>query len=385
MEFFVENINLLLFLPFILCFIIGFNGLVFNKIDNVSLFSLSILNCLICNIFSLIVFLFVFVQNAVFNSNFRWLAFDNLNFYIGTFLDKTSVSFLLLIAILSFFIQVLAFIKNKDDFNFPRLLFYLNLFYLGLNGVFLASNIFQTYLFCEVVGVASYLMINFDFSNRAQSKAGIKSFVFNRVGDLTLLLCVLVIMYFAVFYNELTQTSALAYINIDNIALSINSLLSMPLFVLFVSMLLFVIIMKIVQAFVYLWYESDFKNSVSSITLLQNTLLIFVAIYLFLRLDTFFLLLGNQWFYSIFSLILIFVFLGILNKLFIPLCKIFLWIEKYVVEIISKLFELVVRLLSYFCVRFQAKNFQTNILYSLIGLIFIFLLVIILFVIFTRF
>lgn len=379
MEFFVENINLLLFFPFILCLIIGLNGLLFNKIDNITLFLFSISNSIICNVFAIVVFLFVFTRNNIFNSNFMWLSFEDFSFYLGTFLDKTSVSFLLLTAILSLFIQVLAFIKTQNDFNFPRLLFYLNLFYLGLNGIFLSSNLFQTYLFCEIVGVASYLMINFDFSNRLQSRAGIKSFIYNRIGDLALLFCVLTIMYFAMFYNELTQYSVLSYSNLGNVALSISSLLDTPMFVMFSSVLLFVVVMKFIQSFEYVLFESDLKNSVSVITLMQNTLLVFVGIYLFLRLDSFFYLLGKNWFYSVIFLILLFLFLFLLNRIFIPMCKIFLWIEKYLVETFTKLFELLIRMLSYFCERMQSKNFQTNILYSLIGLIFIFILVLIIY------
>ena len=186
MDFFIENINLLLFLPLITCIIIGFNGLISYKIEKTTIFSISIALSFICLIFAIAAFDYSAIKNLSISTNFQWLSLDSINFYLGTFLDRTSVSFLLAAGILGFAIQNIAFAKYRENENFPRLLFYLNLFALGLNGIFISSNIFQTYLFCEITGIASYLLINFDFSNREESKAGIKSFIFNRIGDLTL-------------------------------------------------------------------------------------------------------------------------------------------------------------------------------------------------------
>ena len=255
MEFFVENISLVLFLPAIMCFIIGINGLLSNKLDNTTLFSVSVASSFINIVFGAAVFVYSVINNLSVSSNFQWLSFENINFYLGTFLDNTSVSFLLVSVLLCFFVQVLAFVKLRGNKDFARLLFYLNLFALGLNGVFVSSNIFQTYMFCEVIGVASYLLINFDFSNREHSKAGIKSFIYNRVGDLALLFCVLTIMYYAVVYNELSEVNALSYSNIGNVAASIGSLMSEPLFVLFNSLLILVVLMKFMQAFIYITFS----------------------------------------------------------------------------------------------------------------------------------
>ena len=133
MEFFVENISLVLFLPAIMCFLVGINGLLSNKLDNTSLFLVSSSSSFINLVFGVAVFVYSGINNLSVSSDFQWLSFENINFYLGTFLDKTSVSFLLASVILCFFIQILVFVKLRDNKDFARLLFYLNLFALGLN------------------------------------------------------------------------------------------------------------------------------------------------------------------------------------------------------------------------------------------------------------
>lgn len=371
MEFFVENINLVVFLPLVLCAIIGFNGLISNRIDKTTLFLISIVSACICLIFSAVAFNYSVLNNMSVATNFPWITLDNLSFYVGTYLDKISVSFLLAASLLSLVLQIFSYWKLKEMIYFPKLLFHLNMFAFGMAGIFISPNLFQSYLFCEVTGVASYLLINFDFSNREESKAGIKSFIYNRVGDLTLLFCVLTILYYSVVYNQLNDPSALAYSNINVISASVNSLLSEPLFVVFCSMLIFVIVMKFMQAFIYITFETADKGWLSRIILYQNSLIGLVALYLFFRLNPFFYALGNDWVWTILVLFVFLAVLIILNRLFIPICKMIGWIEKYIVENVVNFTELVIRAASYMCCKLQTGNFQSYIIYSLVGLVLI--------------
>ena len=377
MEFFVENISIVLFLPAIMCFLVGINGLLSNRLDNTSLFLVSSASSFINVLFGIAVFVYSGINNLSVSSDFQWLSFENINFYLGTFLDRTSVSFLLVSALLCFFIQIWGFLKLRDNKDFARLLFYLNLFALGLNGVFVSSNIFQTYMFCEVVGVASYLLINSDFSNREHSKAGIKSFIYNRVGDLALLFCVLTIMYYAVVYNELSEVSALSYSNIGNVAASIGSLMSEPLFVIFNSFLILVVLMKFMQAFVYITFEPKPNNHQDFIVLLQNSLIALIGLFLCLRLNPFFFTLDKNIWWTIPAILGIIFMVIFASKLFLSFCKLCAWVEKYVVELFINLSELVVRALSYLSGRFQVGNFQSYLLYSIGGLAAILLFVLV--------
>ena len=227
-------------------------------------------------------------------------------------------------------------------------------------------------------------MINFDFSNRDESKAAIKSFVFNRIGDLTLLFCVLTILYYAVVYNQLTDANSLSYTNMNNVSASINSLMSEPLFVFFCSVLMFVIVMKFMQAFIYLTFEPKENTSLSRVILFQNAMITLAGVYLFMRLNPFFVDLGFDWVWTLLVLALMFLTLGVLNKLFIPFCKMMGWVERYVVESVINFAELLIRAFSYICTKLQAGNFQSYLIYSLIGLVLIFAFVLIFYVLLIK-
>lgn len=377
MDFFIENVNLVLFLPLIVCLILGFNGLISNKIENGTLFSIVISITTICLIFCLPIVNYTMAQNHVLTTNTQWLTFENISFYFGTLLDKTSTILFLISAILTIILQIYTYTVLKENKDYSKLVFYINLFFLGLNGIFISSNLFQTYLFCELIGVASYLLISFDFSNREQSKAGIKSFIYNRTGDLALLFCILVILYFSVIYNELSLANVLSYASLNNVAASINSLMSEGLYLFFSALLIFVVAMKFIQAFIYISFESKIGNKIAQISLIQNTSIVLIGIYLFIRLEPFFFATQTKWFWLIPILVLIFVALGIIDKLFIPMCKALSWIEKYIIETIINILELIFRFLSFFSNRLQGVNFQTYILYSFIGLITIFIFILI--------
>lgn len=384
MEFFTDNINLVVFLPIIMCALIGFNRLISNKLDKATIFSISIVSAFICMIFSAAIFDFSVIKGLSLTENFQWIKLENINLFLGTYIDKISAIFLLLINVIAFFIQNFAFFKLRQHNDFSRLLLYINFFTLGLNGIFISSNLFQTYLFCEIAGVASYLLINFDFENREESKAAIKSYIFNRVGDLTLLLCVLTTMYYSIVYNELSDISALSYSNMGNIAASIHSLMSDPIFVLFCAILIFVIIMKFMQAFIYITFESSNKTDTARIILYQNSLLSLVGIYLFLRLNPFFFELGSCVLWTIPVILLIFLIFGIANRLFKPLCYAAAWIEKYVIETFINLAGLVIRALAYLSGRFQGGNFQSYLIYSIFGLVIILAFVLIFYVVLIK-
>ena len=117
---------------------------------------------------------------------------------------------------------------------------------------------------------------------------------------------------------------------------------------------------------------------------MQNIFILFVGIFLSLRLEAFFSELDKYWIWTIPVILFVFIMLGILNKIFLPFCKFIGFVEKYVVETVINLSELIVRFVSYFCVRFQAGNFQSYLLYSLIGILLIFTFIIIFYEMFVN-
>ena len=126
------------------------------------------------------------------------------------------------------------------------------------------------------------------------------------------------------------------------------------------------------QAFIYITFEKTEKTALSRVIFAQNALILFIGLYLFLRFDVFFFNLSSSWVWAVFIIAFIFVLLGFLNKMFVPMCRFAAWFERYIVDSVIGFAGLFIRGASFLCCRFQAGTFQTYLIYSLIGLILIF-------------
>ena len=129
--------------------------------------------------------------------------------------------------------------------------------------------------------------------------------------------------------------------------------------------------MKFMQAFIYLTFVSKITSSEARVILFQNALIFLSGIFLLLRFTPFFINLGATWIWTILIILFLFMFIGLLNKIFIPVCKAFGWFEKYVVDTFLNFVELVIRFFSFLCCRLQGAGVQSYILYSFIGLLVI--------------
>src|SRR5260370_11535718 len=71
----------------------------------------------------------------------------------------------------------------RDDPGFSRYFVFLSLFTFSMLGIVLANNFVELFIFWELVGVSSYLLIGFWFERSAAADAGKKAFITNRLGD----------------------------------------------------------------------------------------------------------------------------------------------------------------------------------------------------------
>jgi len=84
---------------------------------------------------------------------------------------------------------------RSEDVRFPRFFTYLGLFCFSMLGLVLGGTILQLFIFWELVGLCSYLLIGFWYEKKAASNAAIKAFITNRVGDVGLI-CGVIILFF---------------------------------------------------------------------------------------------------------------------------------------------------------------------------------------------
>lgn len=133
--------------------------------------------------------------------NFTWLPLGSLHFDLGILLDPISVLMLVVISTVSLMVHLYSFGYMHGEKGFQRYYAYLSLFTMSMLGLVLATNIFQMYLFWELVGVSSYLLIGFYYTSPAAIAASKKAFIVTRFADMFFLVGILIFGYFAHTFN----------------------------------------------------------------------------------------------------------------------------------------------------------------------------------------
>lgn len=144
-------------------------------------------------------------------SDYTWLTFtDNLKISLGIMLDPISVMMLVVITTVSLMVHIYSLGYMKGEKGFQRYYAFLSLFTFSMLGLVVAPNIFQMYIFWELVGVSSFLLISFYFIKPSAVAAAKKAFIVTRFADFFFLVGILVISYFAQSFdfNILTNQSA---------------------------------------------------------------------------------------------------------------------------------------------------------------------------------
>lgn len=130
--------------------------------------------------------------------NINWLPFfdGSLHFDMGIMPDPISVMMLIVISTVSLMVHVYSFGYMHGERGFQRYYAYLSLFTMSMLGLVVATNIFQMYLFWELVGVSSYLLIGFYYTSPAAIAASKKAFIVTRFADMFFLIGILIYGYY---------------------------------------------------------------------------------------------------------------------------------------------------------------------------------------------
>ena len=128
--------------------------------------------------------------------NFTWLPLGNLHFDLGILLDPISVMMLIVISTVSLMVHIYSFGYMHGEKGFQRYYAFLSLFTMSMLGLVLATNIFQMYMFWELVGVSSYLLIGFYYPLKPAIAASKKAFIVTRFADMFFLIGILMFGFF---------------------------------------------------------------------------------------------------------------------------------------------------------------------------------------------
>ena len=127
---------------------------------------------------------------------YSWLEFSpGMSINIGIILDPISVMMLVVVTFISLMVHIYSLGYMKGEERFPTYYAFLGLFTFSMLGLVMASNIFQLYIFWELVGVSSFLLIGYYYDRPGAVRACKKAFIVTRFADLGFLIGILILSF----------------------------------------------------------------------------------------------------------------------------------------------------------------------------------------------
>lgn len=203
---------------------------------------------------------------------FNWISAANFNAGFSFLIDPLSSIFLLVITGVGFLIHVYSVGYMHNDDGFRRFFAYLNLFIFFMLVLVMADNYLLMFVGWEGVGLCSYLLIGFWFTNTNYNNAAKKAFVMNRIGDLGFLLGILLIFttFGSISFNEVFSASGVMMTNETTIVA--------------ITLLLFVGAMgKSAQIPLYTWLPDAMAGPTPVSALIHAATMVTAGIYMVVR------------------------------------------------------------------------------------------------------
>ncbi len=130
--------------------------------------------------------------------HYQWLNFSNsLSIDMGITLDPVSVMMLFVVTFVSLMVHVYSLAYMKGEERYATYYSFLSLFTFSMLGLVLSSNIFQIYIFWELVGVSSFLLIGYYYDRPSALAAAKKAFIVTRFADLGFLIGILILSFYS--------------------------------------------------------------------------------------------------------------------------------------------------------------------------------------------
>ncbi len=126
-----------------------------------------------------------------------WMHFtDTLHIDMGILVDPISVMMLVVVSVVSLMVHIYSRGYMKGDEGYTKFFAFLGLFTFSMYGLVLATNLFQIYIFWELVGVSSYLLIGYYYTKTSAIAAAKKAFIVTRFADFGFLIGIMIIGFY---------------------------------------------------------------------------------------------------------------------------------------------------------------------------------------------
>ncbi len=131
--------------------------------------------------------------NFKITQSWNWINFGPITISFGIHIDNLTAIMLFMVTLISALIHLYSIGYMHGDPRYSRYFAYLSLFSFSMLGLISVDNFFGIYIFWELVGLCSYLLIGFWFEKDSAANAGKKAFITNRIGDVGMFAGILII------------------------------------------------------------------------------------------------------------------------------------------------------------------------------------------------
>lgn len=230
---------------------------------------------------------FFFVDNNFFKIVVgRWFTlygtcFVNFEFYV----DSVAYSFMLLTITIAMFVYIYVYSYFRYDANVERLILFINCFVISMVVLVVSGNLFVFFLGWELIGLTSFLLINFWSSRISTLKSAFKAYTFNKFSDVSILISVVLIILLINDVSIITFNNQISfyknyYLTILNFDVSIVELVSF----FFIS----AAFVKSAQFGTHIWLPDSMEAPVPASALIHSATLVSAGVFLLLRFSPLF-------------------------------------------------------------------------------------------------
>jgi NAD(P)H-quinone oxidoreductase subunit 5 len=192
LKWFVENAGLIVAAPFLAGFLI-IMGLRASKTLSMTVSIGAVLYGLIHSIAIFQAFATKAYPHPFYQQNVDWFVSQSFTLSVGVLTDNLASLMLIVVTAVSLLVQIYTHGYMREDTGYARFYSYLSLFTGSMLGLVISTNLFEMFMFWELVGVCSYLLIGFWWYKESAARACMKAFVVNRIGDFGFLVGILML------------------------------------------------------------------------------------------------------------------------------------------------------------------------------------------------
>lgn len=134
-----------------------------------------------------------YFTNTEIISEVEWINLGGISIELGILIDNLTVIMMFVVMLISMLVHIFSIAYMKGDKRYNRYFAYLGIFTFSMSGIVLTHNILMMYIFWELVGLSSYLLIGFWYEKKSASDASKKAFLVNRIGDIGMFAGILIL------------------------------------------------------------------------------------------------------------------------------------------------------------------------------------------------